>query len=456
MEILKFMGKIKSVFCAFILFAFVIAANAQSQTADRIVAVLGDHIILESDIEGQYAQYLAQGNLPDEGIKCEIFISLLTQKLLLHQAIIDSLELSDDRVEDELDRRMAYFIGQVGSQDKLEEYLGKSVVEFKDELRQNIREMMLAQMMQSEITKDVNVTPAEIKAFYNNIPDDSLPYYNTEVEVGQIIKYPVASKAAKQAAKEKLEALRDRVKKGEDFGTLAILYSQDPGSAKRGGELGFVNRGALVKAFESVAFKLKPMELSGIVETEFGFHILQLIERRGEQVNVRHILIKPEVAQTDMEYSKKVLDTVKAKLVSGEIDFAEAAGKYSDDKKTRNSGGMLQNAQDGTTRIPTDQLEPSVFFVIDSMKVGSFSQPVFFQEESGEKGYRILYYKSKTLPHRANLKEDYQKIQAAALAEKENRVISDWFEDKRSETYIKLDNAYLSCERIAAWYQTKN
>jgi peptidyl-prolyl cis-trans isomerase SurA len=434
---------------------FFAGMQVQAQTADKVVAVVGDNIILLSDIEGQYAQYISQGNTGGPLLKCQILESLLTQRLLQNQAVIDSVEVSEDQVEDELNRRVNYFVSQTGSQEKLEQFIGKSLIEFKEEMRDDIRAMIQAQSMQSEITKNVNITPSDVKTFYQNIPKDSLPYFNTEVEVAQIVKKPVISKASKDEAKAKLNALRDRVRNGEDFSTLAILYSQD-GSARNGGELGFVGRGDLVKAFEGVAFKIKPGEVSPVVETEFGFHIVQLIERRGEQVNVRHILIKPVMTGVDLEGARFFLDSIYNLIQNKEISFAEAAAKFSDDDQTKNNNGLLQNQQEGSTRIPTDQLDPSMFFVIDTMKVGNVSQPNLFRMTSNDQAYRLIHYVSKTEPHQANLKDDYQKIKQAAQTEKENKVMKEWFDKKMKTTYLKLSNDYMDCESLKSWYEVAN
>lgn len=426
-------------------------AFSQGALADKIVAVLGETIILQSDIEGQYAQYIAQGYKQDEKLKCQILESLLTQKLLQHQAQIDSLEINESQVEDELNRRLKYFMSQIGSQEKLEQFIGKSILEFKDELREDIRSVIMAQNMQAEITRGLVVTPNEIKKFYDEIPKDSLPYFNKEVSVGVIIKKPTLSQKSKQETKERLEALRQRIVNGEDFSTLAILYSQD-GSAKNGGELGFVGRGELVKPFEAVAFKLKPGELSSIVETEFGLHIMQLIERRGEQVNVRHILLKPSIEYSDLLRAKAILDSVYTLIITNKMTFAEAALKFSDDDATKNNGGLLQNQQDGSTRIPTDQLDPNIYFQIENMKVGEVAQATLFKTQSGDQQYRMIQYVSKTDPHQANLKDDYQKIQQAALTSKQNKVMAEWFKKKRNTTYIRINDDFKSCESLDPWF----
>jgi peptidyl-prolyl cis-trans isomerase SurA len=447
----KQMNTKKSIIILILLLAINFNVNAQDKIADKIIAVLGENIVLQSDIDGQFAQYIAQGYANKPELKCQILESLITQKLLQNQAQLDSIEVGEGQVEDELNRRLNYFISQIGSQEKLEQFLGKSVIEFKSDLRDDVRSVIMAQNMQSQITRGVTITPNEIKNFYDKIPVDSLPYFNKEVQLAVIVKKPEISLASKTEAKAKLEELRARVANGEDFATLAILYSQD-GSAKSGGELGFVGRGALVKAFEAVAFKLKPGELSQIVETEFGFHIVQLVERRGEQVNVRHILIKPSTKSSDLKKAKSDLDSLYTLLIANELKFIDAAAKYSDDDATKRNGGMMQNAQDGSTKIPTDQLDPNLYFAIENLKVGEIAQPTLFTLPSGEQAYRILQFISKTEPHRANLKDDYQKIQQAALSSKQNKTMEEWFDKKRASTFIKISEDFNYCTTLDKWF----
>lgn len=435
-----------------ILSALNLVAIAQEKIADKIVAVLGENIVLQSDIDGQFAQYIAQGYANKPELKCQILESLITQKLLQNQAQLDSIDVSEGQVEDELNRRLNYFIAQIGSQEKLEQFLGKSVIEFKSDLREDVRSVIMAQNMQSQITRSVTITPNEISQFYDKIPKDSLPYFNKEVQLAVVVKKPQISAEAKAEAKNKLEELRARVAKGEDFATLAILYSQD-GSAKSGGELGFVGRGSLVKAFEAVAFKLKPGELSQIVETEFGFHIVQLVERRGEQVNVRHILIKPTTRPADLRKAKSDLDSIFTLVSTNAIKFSDAAAKFSDDDATKRNGGLIQNSQDGTTKIPTDQLDPSLYFAIENLKVGEISQPILYTLPSGEQAYRMIQFISKTEPHRANLKDDYQKIQQAALSSKQNKTMEEWFNKKRASTYIKISEDFKYCTALDKWFE---
>ena len=429
-------------------------AQKSGKTLDKVAAVVGNTIILQSDLEMQYAQYLAQGNPENEEAKCSFLQQILAQKLLSQQAVIDSVTVTDDQVDSEIDRRLRTMISRAGGQERLEQFLNRSVLQYKDEIRPDIREQLVANKMQGTITENVGVTPLEVRRFFESIPTDSLPYYNTEVEVGEIVVYPKLTDAEKEAFHDKAESMRLRIKGGESFETLARLYSQDPGSAADGGDLGFFDRTVMAKEFTAMAFKLKEGELSPVFETEFGFHILQVIERRGEQVRARHILVKTDPPPASLERAKAHIDSIYDKVVAKKIDFATAASLFSDNNETKYNGGMMLNAenvQSRTTHIPSDKLEPQVFLTIDTMKVGSFSRPEIFTSPSGKQGYRFLYLKSKTDPHRANLEQDYPKIKEAAFQDKISRTVSEWFEKRRTETYIRIDEQYLSCPSLQAW-----
>lgn len=434
-------------------------AKAQKVGLDKVAAVVGGSIILQSDIEMQYAQYLAQGNAANEQIKCYFLQQLLTQKLLSQQAVIDSVTVEDSQVDDEIDRRMRTMISRAGGQERLEQFLNRSVIQYKDEIRPDIREQLIANKMQGTISEKVAITPLEVRQYFDKIPKDSLPYFNTEVEIGEISLYPKLTKQEKEYYRDKAEALRLRIKMGEDFATLARLYSQDPGSAAEGGDLGFMDRTMLVKEFAAQAFKLKPGELSQVFETEYGFHVLQVVERRGEQVRARHILIKIEPTAASMERTKAKADSVYQSVIDKKITFSGAASLYSDNNDTKFNGGMMLNAenvQSRTTFIPTDKLDPSIFLTIDTMQVGSYSKPAAFSTQDGKQGYRFLYLKSKTGPHKANLDQDYPKIKEVAYEDKVSLVISQWFEKRRKTTYIKIDEAYKSCKELADWETQSN
>ena len=432
---------------------------SQNKSLDKVAAVVGSSIILQSDVELQYAQYLAQGNPPNVDVKCTILQGLLSQKVLGQQAIIDSVTVSEDQVDGEIERRLRVMISRAGGQERLEGFLNRSLIQYKDEIRPDIREMLVANTMQAKITEDVNVTPLEVKRFFDAIPKDSLPFFNTEVEVGEIVVYPKLTKLEKEVFHDRADALRLRIKAGEDFATLARLYSQDPGSAVEGGDLGFQDRSGLVKEFAAMAFKLKENEISDVVETEFGFHVLQVTERRGEQVNVRHILIKTEPTTKSLERAKLFIDSIAKMVKTGKMDFATAASLHSDNNETKYNGGMMLNAenvQSRTTFIPTDKLDPQVFLTVDTMKVGSFSTPFQFTGADGKKGYKFLYLKSKTGPHQASLELDYPKIKDVAFEDKTNRTVSEWFEERRKITYIKIDPAFQTCQELSGWTTAQN
>ncbi len=423
-------------------------AQNEGKLLDQIVAVIGNQIIKQSDINNQLRQIknqlVEQGDSSDIS-PCDVLEDLVFEKLMLDQAQKDSIVVSEAQVENELDRRIRFFVMQIGSEKKLEEYYGKSINEIKDEFRSSIKNQLLTQQMQQKITGNVSVTPAEVKAFYNRFPEDSLPFVNAEVEIGQIVIHPTISKEAKAEAKEKINILRERILKGEKFNTLAILYSEDPGSARKGGELGLVPRGTFVPEFEAAAYNLKADEVSKIIETEFGYHILQLIERRGEQINVRHILISPKFDGSDLLRAKNKIDSVYAILKTDTLSFAEVAQRYSEDQATKDNGGLIINPQTGTTRFEMNQIDPSLFFVIDKLKVGEFSEPQLFQTQGGKQAYRILYLKNRTEPHRANLKDDYQRLQEAALSYKQNEITRKWISKKLQTTYLRIIPEYTTC-----------
>ena len=438
-------------------------STTPKHTLDKIAAVVGGSIILQSDIELSYASYLANGGAPNPAIKCQILQNLLAQKILGQQAIIDSIEVKDDDIDAEVDRRMRSSIQRAGGQDRLEQFLGRSVIQYKDEIRPDVKENMIADEMKKKITEKVNVTPQDVAAYFNKIPTDSLPTFNKDVEVGEIVFQPQLNKDEKAFYKQKAEDLRTRVKNGEDFGTLARLYSQDPGSAPDGGDLGFADRTAYVKEFSAWAFKLKAGEMSPVFESPTtGFHFLQVIERRGEQVHVRHILVIPAITQASLDRAKAKADSVyNLFAIDKRINptniagfFSNAASVYSDNKDTKFNGGMMLNAEDvqsRSTHIPSDKLDPQVALLIDTMKVGTISKPQLFTGADGKKTYKILFLKSVTNAHKANLAQDFPKIKDATYSDKISRTISQWFEKRRKETYIKIDPEFLVCPGLKAW-----
>jgi len=432
-------------------------SNAQPvQIVDQVMAVVGGNIILRSDIEKQYYQAVAQGEQRSNQLRCIIFDQLLLQKLMINQASLDSLIVTDAQVDDELDKRMRYYIRQIGSEQKLEEYFHTTIVQLKAELRDAIKEQIIVQQMQGKITKDITSTPNDVREYFNSIHPDSIPYIDAEMEVAQIVRKPPVSAEEKKAVRARMEDFRKAIMEGGDFSVYAALYSDDKTTAKKGGELDFFERGMMVPEFEAIAFNLKPGEVSQIVETKFGFHILQLIERRGEQINVRHILLQPQISDADLERSVQFLDSIRTKIVLGTMTFDEAAEKFSDDEETRYNGGLLLNPENGTTHLSPDKMDRLLFFQVDTMSIGTVSQPLLMQTQEGKAAYRLVIVKSKSKPHVANLKDDYQKIQEVALSEKQNKAMSDWIEKKSKSTYIQINDTMNNCAELKHWLKDTN
>ncbi len=434
------------------LFAQDTTNQEQGIVIDQVVAIIGANVILHSDVEAQYIQYRMQEGAKGSAttIKCSILENMLYQKLLLNQAELDSVEVSDVQVEGEMDRRLRHYISMFGSPEKFEEFYKKSILQFKEDLREQVKELMMVESVQQTITADVKVTPSEVRAFFKEIPNDSLPFLNSEFQLAQIVIMPPINKDEEERVITKLTELRDRILKGESFATLAILYSEDPGSAKNGGELGLHGRGEMFPEFEAVAFSLKDGEVSEIVETEAGYHIIQLIERRGDYINVRHILIMPKVSPLDLAKAKIKLDSVALLIQNKKYTFEEAVKKFSEDP-SKNNGGLLINPMTGNSIFESDQLDPKVFFVIDKLKVNDISNPVPFKMADGKDAYRILFLKSRTEPHKANLKDDYDKMQAWALEDKKGKVMNEWINEKVSSTFIRINGPLKDCDFDNNW-----
>lgn len=427
-----------------------VLAQQNELLIDEVVAVVGNRIILESDLETQVLQQQAQGaTIGKQTLKCQILEDLMIQKLFVNQAEVDSVTVTDNQVESALDHRVRYFVSQFGSQEKMENFYGKSVMEIKNEFREIIREQLMAEEVQQGIVENIKVTPSEVRAFFNRIPTDSIPLIPSEFEVGQIVKKPPVGNEELNAVRERLRGYRNRILAGERFETFAALYSEDPGSATRGGELGFYRRGELFPEFEAVAFRLERGEVSDIVKTKAGFHIIQMIERRGETVNVRHILLRPKPSPVELEQASNFLDSLATEIRAGKLSFEDAL-KFSDDPGKMH-GGLLINPYTGTQRFEAEHLEPTVFFVVDKMKVGDISGAVPFTDEEGYSAFRLLYLKDRTTPHRANLNDDYDRIKNWALESKQRDAIIDWIKSKNQKTFIKIVERYHDCVFDTPW-----
>ena len=425
--------------------------NSYTQIVDEIIAVVGNEVVLSSDIETQYLQYLSQGYTDSEEVRCQIIEDVLYQKLLVHQAKLDSTDVSEDDVNQELDSRLNSFISQLGSEEALEEYFKKSTSELKIEFYEIIYNQLLTQRMQSSITSSVSITPEEVKLFFQEMKKSSdIPVMPTTLEISQIIKIPEITLDEKSRIRKKLISFRDRIKNGEDFTVLATLYSDDTESANNGGELGFVGRGALVPEFESAAFSLKGDQISEVIETQFGYHIIQLIERRGETVNVRHILLKPKVSSASLLEAKTQLEKVEGLMKSKEITFEEAARFHSDDV-SKNNGGLLINPQTGSSLFTVEELPLNIRYSADRMNEGDVSSISQFVMDDGKKAYRIIKITRKLKEHSANLIDDFSLINDAALNEKKQQKISKWVDKNITTTYIRFDYDYNNCDVLKKW-----
>lgn len=430
------------------------AQENKKPVIDEVIAIVGNKSVLLSDVENQYLQYRmqSQGADIDPNVRCIILENILFSKLLITQAQLDSVEITDPQVEERIERNMRYFISQFGTKQKLEEFYKKSISEIKEELRENVKDQLFVEFMQDKITRGINITPTEIKTYFKKIPADSIPMVSSEFELLEISKTPKVSPEQENEVKTKLNEFRNRVLAGEDFATLAVLYSEDPGSAIKGGELGFVNRGELYPEFETAAFALKTGEISPIIKTKAGFHIIQLIERRGQAINVRHILINPKPSIDEMTMAKVTLDSVYTLLQNKTITFDEAVVKYSS-APNKNSGGNIVNPYTGATFFSETQIDETLKNSIDKMIVGDFSTPILSKNDDGETCFRIIKLKSKTTPHRANMVEDYDKVQKAALEDKKQRTLNLWVAGKIKDIYVKISPDYKKCVFTHPWFK---
>ncbi|HNP96560.1 MAG TPA: peptidylprolyl isomerase [Cyclobacteriaceae bacterium] len=415
---------------------------------DKIIAKVDNYIVLKSDLEVAYQNYLADGNPQSREAKCELLNRIIINKLMVAKAEIDSVVVTDDEVDQNTTRRMQLILQNSGnSPEELERAYGKTMDEIRLDLRDQIREQLLGNEMTQQITKDISVTPAEVRRFFNKIPQDSLPYYSSDVEVAQIVRIVKVSEAQKNETRRKLDDIRDRLIKGEDFKELARKYSEDPSAQYNGGDMGYVGRGAMVPTYEATAFKLRPGEISQPFESPFGFHIMQLIERRGNEYNSRHILMSSTPSEEDISRTEKFMDSLRLAIVNDSITFEKAAKEYSDDQQTKGQGGFFTDA-DGGTKISIKEIDPVVYFKIDEMQVGDISEPIKYRTDDGKDAVRIIYFKTKLPPHQANLKDDWHRIQAAALAEKKDRALDKWFLKARGDVFINIDPEYDLCHLL--------
>jgi peptidyl-prolyl cis-trans isomerase SurA len=424
--------------------------NSQPYIIDAVVGVVGKNQVLYSEIEDQYMQLQAQGVKPLPS-RCQILEELLSQKLLVNQAEVDSIEVNDGEVQLELEQRITYFINQIGSEEKLVEYFGKSILEIKEDMRDAVRDQILMQRMRAQITTDANITPNEVKNYYNSLPADSVPNIDSEVELSQIVIYPSSSEAAILEVKDKLLKMRERIMNGDNFATLAVLYSEGP-SAPKGGDIGWAAKADLDPAYAKAAFALKKGQVSKIIESAFGYHIIQLMDRTEDRVLTRHILMKPKITVEEKEKAKARLDSIIQLVRIDTLKFDEAAMIFSMDEDTRMSGGNRINAATGNTKFKVSEFDTKEYYILKDLKIGEISEPYEYTDTKGKLVYKSIMLKSKSEPHKANLKQDFELIKQMAMHQKESEIVDNWVKEKIRNTYILINEPYKDCTfRIEGW-----
>ncbi|MEP7267781.1 MAG: peptidylprolyl isomerase [Saprospiraceae bacterium] len=445
----------------FILFLLMLAfqlSTAQKQIIDKIVCEVGNEVILFSDLAEQIKLIESRQGVVKPEEKCYMLENMMVSKLLVHQAFIDSVVVSDNEIEAQLDARVERILESMGNDvTQFEAYYGKSVNDVKSDFREDLKNQLVAEKMKNTLMEDIHITPSEVKQYYNRIPKDSMPYLSSEVEVSEIVKFPVPNDSSKERAKDKLLKVQARLNAGEKFEDLAATFSDDLGSARTGGDLGWAKRGSFVAEYEAAAYNLEPGQYSSIIETEFGFHLIQLLELRGNTIHTRHILIKPVIEQVDLDLAKSQLVEARRLILKDSITFSQAVKKYGHKKEqSYNNDGRITNPKSGDTFFEIRDLEPEVYFTLDTMKIQGISSPVELIAPTGEKYYKILYLNTRTDPHQANLKQDYAKFQGMAREAKKNDILVKWLEDHVSSTYVRIDPIFLSCPNVAQWLNKKD
>ena len=448
----------------FALFAGVKATvHAQNgmKLIDGVVAQIGDEIILLSDIQQQRLQMIQSGMAGDDATDCAILEEFMYEKLLVNQAKIDSIDVPDEMVNQEMEQRIRYIADQIGSIEALEDFYGKSVAKIKAEFFEAIKKRMLADRMKQEITATVRITPREVKEFYNSLPQDSIPYINSKITVAHLVLYPEISQADKDAAKDKLADIRKRILNDEmKFQSAATRYSDDMGSRVQGGDLGWQSRGTMVPAFEAALFKLEKNEISEIVETQFGFHIIQLLDRKGDNFHCRHILIQPKVSDAALVTAATRIDSIYNAIKNNSLTFSEATRLFSDDENSKYNGGQIINpyTQDYTWDLQNiNSIDPQMFQMVQSLSPGKFTSPTLYTNmmEQNKEGIRIVKLISKTEPHLAGLNTDRQLIEEAALNKKKQAVIDEWIGQKIQKNFVRISPSFLNdCEFKYNWVST--
>lgn len=420
---------------------------AQDKTVDQIVAVVGKNIILKSDIESMFQQQQAQGITSDGDMKCEILENLLVEKLLLAEAELDTtIIVSDNSINQNLEQRIQYFISHLGSEKEVEAYFKKSIVDLKADLQEVIKNQQMTQQMQDKIIEEVTVTPAEVRLHFKNIPEAEIPQIDEQIKYAQITVLPIIDLKEEDRIKATLRELKHRIESGESgFAPMAVIYSEDPGSARNGGELDYMGRGNLDPAYASAAFNLKGDKISNVVKSEFGYHIIQAMDRKGEQLKTRHILMKPKVSPEAMKRAYNQIDSIANFIRKGTLKFEDAAMRYSYDKNSRTNGGEVINPETSESKWKMSEVDPDVSKMVAKMNINEISKPFITIDDKQHQVYKIVKLLDKTEAHQANLSDDYVELSNQYLATKKEKTLDKWIREKQSGTYVHIDDSYLNC-----------
>lgn len=436
---------------AFLLLSSVIW-NASAQPArllaDKIIAIVGDKIVLQSDLLNYIDDIKRQGSEVPPNAECYILERMMQDKALVLQAEKDSLPISDDEVEAELDQRVRYFIMQYGGKEAFEQIAGRTIYQVKEDFRKSIKEGRLAKSMREKIVEYVKITPNEVRDYFNAIPKDSLPFYETELVIGQVVIHPKAGRELEKFAQDELQDYKRQIESSmKSFETMARLYSEDPGSKQNGGRYEMnKSQKDWDPDFKNAAFRLKDGQVSPVIKSKFGYHIIQMVSRNGDDAVIRHILRTPQILEEDIDIVKGRLDTVRSKLISGTLSFGEAVDKYSDDQSSKFTAGIMSGQ--GGNFVTIDELGKDLVPLLDKLKVGEFSQPMAYKEEQEKQAVRIVYLQSRTEPHRENIRDDYDRIAQRALAEKKEKTVEKWFVNKLPTYYVMVDTEYQRCDAL--------
>lgn len=445
-----------SVIAGLVLSVTNVLAQNEPILVDQIEAVIGKNAIYKSDIQMDVEQMTQQGVQMNDDAYCYIFERKLFQSLLIHKAEMDSVDVSDQEIDGEIDRRMRYMLSRLGgSEIEFQKYYGKTVLEFKNEIRSTVADNIMAKRVEGEVTSKVKVSPKEVQSFYDAIPADSLPVVPESYKIAQLVVKAKPNSYEKARTKQNLEEIRKTIVNGGDFGLQARIHSEDPGSKDRGGDLGYLSRDQLVPEFSSVAFKLQPNEISEVIESPYGYHIIQMIEKKGKLIHARHILIMPKIYSADLEIAKIKVDSI-SKVINEGVDFNKLASDLSDDEQSKLNGGIVRNPQTGGEYFETEQMDRDLYLTVQQLEKGKASEPTMMTMPDNTRAYRILFLMDKLEFHIASIETDYDRIKSKALSVKKEKEMKKWIQSNLDNTYIRLPEEYRDCADLSIWYKNES